>query len=90
MSRRTIFYIIAVAILLHVGLFFVASRTRALPKVRLVPRPNFTINEEVYRDTTSGEKVIYREFKVSTKLADPAMIKRMEEQIARAQGKLVP
>lgn len=86
MNRRTIFYIIAVAVLFHVGLFYLASHTRALPKVRQVPRPNFTNNEEVYHDSTTGEKITYREFKVSTKLADPAMIKRMEEQIAKAKA----
>ncbi len=46
---------------------------------------NFTSNEEVYSDTTTGEKITYREYKVSTKLADPAMIQRAEEQIARAR-----
>ncbi|HEV7404695.1 MAG TPA: hypothetical protein VGO11_17270 [Chthoniobacteraceae bacterium] len=85
MSRRTIFYIIAAAILFHVGLFYLASHTRALPKVRQVPRPNFIGNEMVYEDSTTGEKIVYREYKVSTKLADPAMIQRMEEQIAKSK-----
>jgi hypothetical protein len=86
MSRRTIFYIIAAAVLLHVGLFYVAARSPALPKVRQVPRPNFTSNEQVYSDSATGEKITYREYKVSAKLADPAMIQRMEEQIARAKA----
>lgn len=87
MSRRTIFYIIIGAVLFHVGLFYIASHTRALPKTRVIPRPNFTTNEQVYSDTTNGDKITYREFKVSTKLADPEMIKRMEEQIAKAKAK---
>jgi hypothetical protein len=82
--------IIAAAVLLHVGLFYVAAHTSALPKTRQVPRPNFTTEEQVYTDSTTGEKLTYREIKVSTKLADPAMIKRMEEQIAAAQRKLAP
>jgi hypothetical protein len=90
MSRRTIVIIISVVVLLHIGLFYVAAHTRALPKVRVVPRPNFTTDEQVYRDSTTGEKLTYREISVSTKLADPAMIKRMEEQIAAAQQKLAP
>jgi hypothetical protein len=84
MSRRTIFYIIVAAVLLHVGLFYFAAHT-SVPKVRQVRRPNFTSNEEVYSDTTTGEKITYREYKVSTKLADPAIIQRAEEQIAKAK-----
>jgi hypothetical protein len=89
-NRQTVIIIIAVVVLLHVGLFYVAAHTRALPKVRAVPRPNFNLSEQTYRDSTTGEKLTYREISVSTKLADPATIKRMEEQIARAQSKLAP
>ena len=49
-----------------------------------------TTNEQVYTDSTTGEKITYREIKVSTKLADPEMVKRMEEEIARLQGKPTP
>jgi flagellar basal body-associated protein FliL len=90
MNRRTIFIIVSAVVLLHVGLFYVAAHTRALPKTRVVPRPNFISDEQVYSDSTTGEKLTYREISVSTKLADPAMIQRMEEQIAQAQQKLAP
>ena len=90
MNRQTIIIVITVVVLLHVGLFYFASRTPALPKARVVPRPNFTTEEQVYIDSTTGEKITYREIKVSTKLADPAMVKRMEEQIAQAQRKVAP
>jgi flagellar basal body-associated protein FliL len=90
MNRQTVIIIISVVVLLHVGLFYLAAHTSALPKTRVVPRPNFTTDEQVYHDTTTGEKVTYREISVSTKLADPAMVQRMEERIAAAQRKLVP
>jgi hypothetical protein len=70
-SRRTILWIVASAIVLHLGLFLIFARMPALPKVKYIPPPNFGYKEETYDDPKTGERTIYREIRVSTKLADP-------------------
>jgi hypothetical protein len=66
-----IVWIVAGVIVLHVAAFFVFGRMRALPKARYIPPPNFGYREEVYEDPKTGDRTIYREFRVSTKLAEP-------------------
>jgi hypothetical protein len=70
-SRRTIVWIVLGAVIFHLGLFLLLGRMRALPKTRQVPPPNFGYKEEVYDNPKTGERTIYREIRVSTKLADP-------------------
>ncbi len=69
MSRRTLFRVIVVVLLAHVGLFVLVSQMRPLPRTRYVPPPNFGYKERVYVDPVTGEKEIHREIRVSTKLA---------------------
>lgn len=71
MTRRTLFRIIVVVLIAHVGLFFLFGKIRPLPKVRNVPPPNFGYKERTYIDPRTGEKEVHREIRVSTKLANP-------------------
>ena len=68
----------------HVALFAIFGRMRALPKSHYIPPPNFGYAEETYKDVQTGEKLTYREIRVSTKLADPATMERMRLQRAAA------
>lgn len=70
MKRRTILWIVFAVVIVHVAAFLVLGRMRALPKARFIPPPNFGYKEEVYEDPKSGDRTIYREFRVSTKLAE--------------------
>jgi len=81
-SRRTLFLIIGLAVAFHIGLFWYFGRMRALPKSRYVPPPNFGYAEETYKDATTGEKLTYREIRVSTKLVDPETLRKIEAQRA--------
>jgi hypothetical protein len=70
-SRRQVLYLVVAVVILHAGAFLLLGRMRALPKARVIPPPNFGYQEEVFEDTKTGERTIYREIRVSTKLADP-------------------
>ncbi len=74
MSRRTILWVVLGVIAAHIGFFAVFSRMRALPKMRYVPPPNFGYKEEVYQNPKTGDRTIYREIRVSTKLVDPSKL----------------
>ena len=80
MSRRTLILIIAAAILFHVGLFYFFGRNPALPKARYVPPANFGYAEQAYQDADTGEKITYREIRVSTKLVDPETLRKVQEK----------
>lgn len=69
MKKRTLYTIILGAIVLHVAVFLVVGPMSALPKTRYIPPPNFGYREEIYVDKATGERTIYREIRVSTKLA---------------------
>jgi len=69
-KRRTTLWIVFAVVLAHVAAFLVLGRMRALPKARFIPPPNFGYKEEVYEDPKTGDRTIYREFRVSTKLAE--------------------
>lgn len=69
MKKRTIVYIVLGAIVFHAGLFYWFSQARALPKTKYIPPPNFRVRTEYYDDPKTGERTIWREFRVSTKLS---------------------
>ena len=71
MSRRKLTWIVAGVILAHVVAFRVIARINPLPKVHFIPPPNFGFKQITYVDPENGEKTIEREFRVSTKLAQP-------------------
>lgn len=71
MSRRALIYIVLGVIALHVAGFFVLRNVRPLPKYKAGPVPlkrNFKSYERVEVDQSTGEKTIYRDIEVSTKL----------------------
>ena len=70
MKRRTLLWIVFAVALVHVAAFLILGRMRALPKAHYIPPPNFGYKEEVYEDPKTGDRTIYREFRVSTKLAE--------------------
>ena len=71
MSRRALIYIVLGVIALHVAGFFVLRNVRPLPKYKAGPVPlkrNFKSYERVEVDPSTGEKTIYRDIEVSTRL----------------------
>lgn len=71
MSRRAIIYIVCGVIALHVVVFVILSRVDLMPKFKKIPRPpkpNFKHSEWVEVDAATGEKIIYRDIEVSTRL----------------------
>lgn len=71
MKRRTVIRIVIGVVLLHGAIFLVLAQTRALPKTRYIPPPNFGYKEEYYDDPKTGVRTIWREIRVSTKLSNP-------------------
>lgn len=79
MNRKQIALIVIAVILLHAGLFWAVSNTKPLPKKPYIPPPNFSAKEATWVDEKTGEKITYREFKVSTKLALPDVMMEKKE-----------
>lgn len=50
----------------HLGVFMLLSHLR--PKPPAPPKPNFTVRSQAVVDRDTGEKTIYREITVSTRL----------------------
>ena len=71
MSRRKIVWIVVCVIAAHVAAFLVVARINPLPKTHFIPPPNFGFKQTTYVDPVNGERTIEREFRVSTKLAQP-------------------
>lgn len=69
MNFRRIIVIVLVVLIVHAGIFFVITHVPALPKAHYIPPANFGTLTETYQDPKTGDKTIYREYRVSTKLA---------------------
>jgi hypothetical protein len=69
MKPRTWFWIISGVLSAHIAAFILFCDFRPLPKTRFIPRPNFFAREKVITNADTGEKTIYQEFTVSTRLA---------------------
>ncbi len=79
MSRRTIFYIVCGVIALHLVAFALLNSLDTRPKFKKItppPKPNFRHYERVEMDASSGEKTIYRDIEVSTRLTPRESIPR--------------
>lgn len=70
-SRRLIFWIVSGVAAFHIALFCLLADKNPLPKREYIPPPSFIVKEAPYTDAQTGEKLVYREFIVSTKLAEP-------------------
>ncbi|MDB6174966.1 MAG: hypothetical protein JWL59_4277 [Chthoniobacteraceae bacterium] len=53
----------------YMGLAMLITHFRAQPKSVIPSKPNFSARAEQSVDAETGEKLVYREFTVSTKLA---------------------
>jgi len=58
----------------HAVLFWLIADPSPLPEGRIVPPPTFVAREGRGVDEETGEPFIYREFRVSTKLALPDVL----------------
>ena len=70
MNRRSVFRIILAVLVVHAALFVLFGQMRALPKTRYIPPPNFGYKEETYENPKTGERTVWREIRVTTKLAN--------------------
>jgi hypothetical protein len=75
MKRRTVIRIVVGVVLFHAVAFAILSQMKPLPKTRYIPPPNFRYKEETYEDPKTGERTIWREIRVSTKLRDRESLK---------------
>lgn len=78
MNRQTIIIVVTVVALVHLAFFYAATHMKPRIEARVIPRPSFGVKEESYRDAETGEKLTYREIRVSTRIIEPAEMKRLE------------
>jgi hypothetical protein len=71
MKRGTICCIAGGVIAAHALLFWWIKDEPVLPKRTYIPPPNFIAKEGTMVDAETGEKIILREYTVSTKLEEP-------------------
>ncbi len=75
MNFRLLFCIAMGVFTTFIGFVMLLGHFRAQPEIELPPKPNFSaVAEEVVEEGT-GEKVTYREFTVTTKLAERVQAK---------------
>ena len=55
----------------HIGVLMLVSHLRPQPKFAPRPKDNFSVKAATFSDSKTGEKMIYQEFTVSTRLAAP-------------------
>lgn len=55
----------------HLGVFMIIVHLNETPRPK-PQEPNFKVRNEIYVDRSSGEKTVYREITVSTRLGTPA------------------
>jgi len=84
MSRRQIALLVLFVALLHGGVLLFFAKSRSLPSKPAVPRPDFIAREARWVDEETGEKLVYREFRVSTRLSEPEKPARPLEISAQA------
>lgn len=54
----------------HLGVFMIWDKFQPKPKLN-TPKPNFLVKSQTVVDRETGEKTIYREITISTKIATP-------------------
>ncbi len=67
-------------LLLHLGVFWLIAGRSPLPyaNARRIPPPNFVAKEGRWVDDKTGEPWVYREYRVSTRLAMPDVLMQAE------------
>ena len=68
MKRPSVALIVFGVLAAHVVFFWLVADAKVLPQRPYFPPPNFGAREAHVVDMQTGEKLIYREFTVSTKL----------------------
>lgn len=80
MKKWQIALIALAVIAAHAGLFWLVSGKSALPDTPYIPPPNFVAKQAKFIDKATGEKMVYHEYSVSTKLAYPDILMQKEQQ----------
>jgi len=62
----------------HIAVFMLWTHFQPRPPLRVPPKNEFKVNEKALVDPNTGEKVVVREFTVSTQLATPAPSSKVE------------
>lgn len=75
MKRRTIFLIGGGVLAAHVAFFWWIASAKVLPPTVYIPPPNFMERSAEMTDAKTGEKTIYREFTVSTRLSEASAVR---------------
>lgn len=70
MNGRLLLCIAMGVFVAHLGVFMILGHLR--PKPPKPPEPNFKVRSQLVVDKDTGEKTVYREITVSTKLGTPA------------------
>lgn len=70
MNGRLLLCIAMGVFVAHLGVFMILAHLR--PKPPAPPGPNFKVKSQLVVDRETGEKTVYREITVSTKLGTPA------------------
>ena len=68
MKRSTLVFIVSGVIAAHAAFFWFIADKPAPLTLRNVPPPNFRARSAEFADPETGDKMVYREFTVSTKL----------------------
>jgi hypothetical protein len=68
--RASLLFCIALGVFTaHLGALMLLSHLRPQPKLAPRPKENFSMRGATFTDSQTGEKMIYQEFTVSTRLA---------------------
>jgi hypothetical protein len=66
----------------HLGVLMLLSHLRPQPKLAPRPKDNFSLKAASFTDSATGQKMIYQEFTVSTRLAPPESTPPEKPQLA--------
>lgn len=73
MNFRLVLCIAMGVFVVHLGVFMILTHLRAQPRAKR-PAQNFKVRSQLVIDRETGEKTVYREITVSTRLATPAPV----------------
>lgn len=69
-GKRGLFWIASLVVIFHLCLFYLLADKKPLPKREYIPPPNFSVQQAQLADPQTGEKLVYKEFTVSTEFAN--------------------
>jgi hypothetical protein len=67
MNARLLFCIVLGVFTAHLGVVMLLSHLRPQPKSVPRPKDNFSVKGAAFTDSQTGEKMVYREFTISTR-----------------------